>query len=258
MLIIFFSALAQKSTSKSQKIVTPISIDGNIDDWGGSLNFYNEECKMTYSIGNDQSNLYLIFRIYDQRMQRKIMRTGLEVAIDTTGKKKSSVSIFYPVAQQEVMGMKGNAQNRDLSEMKKSFQEHYQMMELTGFKEGNGVNSSNAGNGVSVKMDWDKNRDLIYEMQIPFDTFWKSNLTKGDFEKDLSLNIYIPAMSRPNSSGQGQGSGQGNGGGRGSGMGGGGRGSQGGGGYGPSSGNYSDMQMMMVSQKFRHKLRLTR
>ena len=61
------SISAQTSTAKWQP--TPISIDGNEEDWGTLLRFFNSESNVKYEFRNDAQNLYIILKSADRATQ---------------------------------------------------------------------------------------------------------------------------------------------------------------------------------------------
>ena len=73
-----------------------ITIDGKIPEWSNPLRFYDAESGINYTISNDHQNLYLCCSISNEQMQLKILRSGIEFAIDTLGKKSFHVSMKFP------------------------------------------------------------------------------------------------------------------------------------------------------------------
>ncbi|MEQ9168564.1 MAG: hypothetical protein RLO12_20060, partial [Fulvivirga sp.] len=93
----------QKKVSMSKWQDKPIVVDGELEEWSNGLSpmkegiYYDKTTKLAYAVSNDEKNIYLFFRIVDQTMQMKVLKTGLLVSIDTTGKMKKSPSINYPI-----------------------------------------------------------------------------------------------------------------------------------------------------------------
>src|SRR5438445_13386633 len=81
---------AQNKSAQNQLQPPPpnIAIDGDIKEWGDSLLYYNKEKQLNYSLANDQDNLYMAIRVNDRSEQIRILRAGLTLSIDTSGKKK--------------------------------------------------------------------------------------------------------------------------------------------------------------------------
>jgi hypothetical protein len=179
-------------------------------------------------------------------MQMKILRTGIIVGIDTSGKKKQHVTVTYPLKSGagKPGGTKG--QRPDINELRIKFRQQPQFMMLSGFKNNNEQVPLQAANGVMVKLDWDENNDMIYELMIPIQAFRTNKLCKDDLSKAYSLNVNIPAFVRPDFGGTG---------GPGGGNPGGGGGGRPGGGMTQSGGNEQFM-IMFEEQKFSQKFTL--
>jgi hypothetical protein len=125
------------------------------------------------------------------------------------------------------------------------------MMELSGFKSGNGRSPILAKNGIAASIQLDGNKDFIAEFRIPL-----KELTSGAIEKfqtnAVAINLLIPAMKtragegeakRPQQAGDSRmGSGRGQGGGSMGGRPGGGRGEGGGMGGGKPGGGQSRLK----------------
>ncbi len=94
-------AFAQSEQHDSKLAPAPgkIIIDGNINDWGDSLRYYNPDKKLNYTLANDNQNLYLAIRFNDRTEQERIMRAGLTWSVNPKGKKKDAYSLTFPVAE---------------------------------------------------------------------------------------------------------------------------------------------------------------
>src|SRR5580704_15395084 len=73
-----------------------ITIDGNSQEWGDSLAYYNSDKKVHYMITNDKTNLYVVVKTNDPVQQGNIMNAGLTFSVDTKGRKKSAFSTTFP------------------------------------------------------------------------------------------------------------------------------------------------------------------
>ena len=133
-------------------------------------------------------------------MRMKILRSGLILSIDTTGKRRLSIEINYPM--QSLVESRPTGQRPDKAEMKNQFRMINQSMNVSGLHQGNGLIPTRNENGLAVCLDWDANDNLIYEISIPVRTFWKSEISQEDVLKVLSLNITIPALQRPGGAGR--------------------------------------------------------
>jgi len=230
----------------------PIFVDGKTDDWDVPLRFYDEKTKLTYSVTNDADNLYICIRATDDDNVKGITRKGLQLWIDTTGKRGHQIGVLFPVIVQREKGSGKNKQNNssdagattendsktsymDLPDtirenrIHKRYMDNATQMHVSGFKTiPDGVIELPDTYGLNMATSWNSYNVLVIEAAIPFKTFLKN--PKADSTRALgitfSFNIY------PTYTGGGEGS-HGGGGGMGGGMGGRGMGGgMGGGGMG--------------------------
>lgn len=78
----------------------PVIVDGNSREWHEPLNNFNSDTKLAFALGNDDKNLYLIVESLDELTTGKVIRGGLTLNINTSGKKKDGIKInFLGVSQ---------------------------------------------------------------------------------------------------------------------------------------------------------------
>jgi len=87
----------QKESVRAPEKVT---IDGKFKEWNGRMLAHNNAAEITYTIANDDTNLYLVAQAIDQMVMNKILRGGLTLAIQKTGKRddKNAAAITFPVS----------------------------------------------------------------------------------------------------------------------------------------------------------------
>ncbi len=202
-LLLSFVSLPSRAQKKKVKIAKwqtePIKIDGEIEQEIDPFNLYNKETKLAYSIANDASHIYLSFKVIDEFTQIKILRAGLTVMIDTLGKRKHSISISYPLqGYASTNNTNPREKKPDFEEVKAIFRAMPQRMKLSGFKSGNGTSNTINANGVAVYINWDENKDLIYEISIPINSFWGNEVTASKASKTIALNVIINALDKSN------------------------------------------------------------
>jgi len=101
MLVLDINAQKLPSVQKeSVRAPQQVTIDGKFKEWGSSLQAHNNATEISYTITNDDNNLYLIAQAADEMVINKILRGGLTLAIQKTGEKddKNAVAITYPVS----------------------------------------------------------------------------------------------------------------------------------------------------------------
>ncbi len=219
----------------------PIAIDGNLDDWPSPLPYYDEKSTIAYDVTNDRDNVYIIMKASDVQLQRKIMRAGMKVWIDSSGKKEQSTYINYPLESSEPMRtMQGEGAKPNPAERKKRMEDHLRNIVFAGFDGCNGsflVAQTNSCD-IHVSIGYDDFNQMIWEASIPIKSFYKKISHKED-GKVIAVCFEIEGIKRTgNDGGEGAGRGGGSGGmrGGGGGMRGGGGGMRGGGGGGMRGG----------------------
>jgi len=278
------SKVKQNGTWQTQAII----IDGDNKDWPSPYPEYDEKASLGYAVSNDKENLYITVETGDPATQLKILRQGFTVWIDKTGGKEQTTGIHYPLQhegknnfssdgqQQQTTSSRSQWQQRDnsgnntekrrlaLEDRVRAALDDANAYSLEGFKSCNKRFSLLEKDtcGIVVRVGLDSSNELVWEAVVPFKTFYpKSEISKSDMGKGLSVCFQTTGAKRPagnngggNRGGGGgmsggmHGGGMGFGGGMGSGMGMGMRmGGAGGGGRGMRSGGNSQNNSMMES-----------
>jgi hypothetical protein len=94
--LIFLINCASQTPYISKTKDIDIQIDGNPEEWTGSLQYF-DDAGLGYSIRHDQENIYLVAVTNDRQMIRQIRARGLLIWFDVTGKTNKEVGIKYPV-----------------------------------------------------------------------------------------------------------------------------------------------------------------
>ena len=229
----------------------PVTVDGKAKEWSIPLHIYDTKTKLNYSVSNDAQNLYICLRATDDQVEKGIMRYGLQLWIDTTGKKNQQVGIQFPMVQRMDASEQGSGQKRHggddnggqgqqytytapdtsrINRQHRTFVAGAKEMRLSGFRTvSDGLMELPDDYGIQVAINWDSAGTMIYEAAIPFKTFFKSTLSAPDTNKVLGISFNFTVTPQHTNSGEGGGHG-GGGGMRGGGMGGMGGGGMGGGG----------------------------
>ena len=247
--------------------VNKVTADGKISEWSNPLRFYDAKSKINYTISNDKQNLYVCMKISDETAQIKILQGGMELKIDTTGKKVFPIEFKYPLENHQMpQHKKGESKNGSNSEnnhtenpgrssLKLKLVSQATDVQLIGFKPplGGILPLYNTSSGISSAINIDSTGIMYYEAIIPFNTFYKSELNPSDTNRIFNYEIIVNALPAPpmrEGGGGGMGcGGRGMGGGmRGGGMGG---GMHGGGGGGNSPGNSELYSANHVSVKMK-------
>ncbi len=266
-----FSGCSPRMIPQSLRQTQPVTADGNLSEWNFPLRYDDKDSKSAYSISNDDRNLYICFNVADRMTQVKILRAGMEVWIDTTGRKKKDIGILYPLPPEKAMNGEGERpftmgqrnpeeqrQRPDISALRKRFLEEQTDMKLVGFPGiDDGIMPLQNKAGIAVGVNWDSADRMAYELVIPFHTFYRPVLSPADSSKVFGLTIIIralPTLQGTYARGMGPG-----GPGASGGYGGGGRGGMSPSGYGGGrmqGGNPADRQQLFVANNIRTKFQL--
>ena len=185
----------------------PIVVDGDASDWQLPLAFYDKETKLSFTVSNDSTKLYFCFEAFAQELQTKIVRGGLQIAIDTTGGKGNDITLQYPVPatmqRVEPQGASGYGSSSDnfdpIGALRRNFlRSQATMMQLTGFfPPAGGLVSQKNPFGIEVRINWDTiNNVLNYEAAIPFSMFYKRFLSASDSSKVFGLTFTVNGVTR--------------------------------------------------------------
>jgi hypothetical protein len=160
-----------------------IAIDGDLKEWGDSLNFYSPEEHLTYAIANSPDTLYLAIKIYDRTEMARILNAGLTFSIDTRGKRKETYSVTYPLNVQGGGPMlHTNTDNEaaitqdDRDELLRERLTTLRGIKTVGFKdvEDEMITTSNTY-GFQAIINYDAVGNMVYEEAIPLKFFHVDN-----------------------------------------------------------------------------------
>ena len=237
---------AQKLPNVQEKSIwasSPVKIDGKTSDV--TFEAANKSTMLSYTISNDEKNLYLVIKSTDNMNNSKIMMGGITLSINTEGKKKENegFSITYPVIVRQARGQAtrsqggtggpgqrtlGNTDSAMLARRKQQLSASKEIKVL-GFKDiRDTLISIYNEHEISAMANFDEKGTFIYELALPLKAL---GLSPGS--KEFAYNIKINGrqfgggfggVGVVRSEGNAPGSGQGTGGGFGGGQGGGGRG----------------------------------
>ncbi len=70
-----------------------ILIDGLCGDWPSGLFYISSEAQTMYAVANDSNHIYFCLQMADESSMMTVLRKGITVWIDATGKKKESCSL---------------------------------------------------------------------------------------------------------------------------------------------------------------------
>jgi len=231
-------ALSSCGSSKHSKVkrlppcawqVIPIDIDGNNRDWPSPYPDYDDKAMLGYAVSNDKDNLYITVETGDPATQLKILREGLTVWIDKKGEKEEVTGINYPIPtaadnskdggqRPSSMHAQSGAGSVDQEQKRRMALEEKvrralpdaNEYSLQGFKNCNLQFPIMVADscGIIMRMSIDSDDEMVWEAVVPFKSFYfKSELTKVDKGRPISICFETTAMTRPAGQGGGTNSG---------------------------------------------------
>jgi len=186
----------------------PLDIDGSDRDWANPLPYNVKAERVSYSISNDDQNLYVLLSTADRQEQQKIIQGGMSVWVNPKGEenKGDAVGIGYPLDEhsdpdrklmEEAQPQRYQAKQPVTLEQKKTYS-------LYGFSRDSSIQSYTYGDtnvaGVRMQMDFNNDGVLIYEAAIPLQAIYSGvtppypahHLTVGIFIEPLPATARIP------------------------------------------------------------------
>ena len=187
---------------------TPVTVDGDASEWQRPLAYYDADSKLSFTVSNDSTKLYLIVEAYDEAAQMKIVREGLQIWIDTSGGKGKDIGILYPVAAMSGNAPKGTDNQSSgagtgnygsqpdydrIAAMHRNFLKSPGQIELKGFKPPiGGVLPLQNAFGIQTRINWDTiNNILNWEAAIPMETFYRHALNHSDSLKTFGITFSV-------------------------------------------------------------------
>jgi hypothetical protein len=148
---------------------------------------YDDDSKSWYAVYTTGNIIHVYLAVTDPLQQRKIVTNGMELWIDTKGKKNKKTGILFPLAarvenQRPLQGLppdfnrpgaSDNHSGPDTNNIKalETVISRLREMKLTGFKEDlNGVQNIHHPSGIEVSLYFVKDT-LVYEAQLPVNNF---------------------------------------------------------------------------------------
>ena len=154
----------------------------NPNTTSSAFRFYDQESKIRYNIENDEKNIYFSFDVLDQLTIQKILTTGLRVFVDGTAKNKQKNEIQFPIYSDKVpiseLEEYGNQYDQSILLGKERLD---QMIPTDGYLKIGGetvqIFNRMEKNGVTVSLEFDSTRSLVYRAIIP--------INEMDIESDI-------------------------------------------------------------------------
>src|SRR5476651_1808925 len=230
---ISLSASAQKNIQEgSVRAPAGIKVDGKLTEWNDSFQATNKVTLLTYTLSNDDNNLYLAIKSTDQTNSTKITAGGISFTINTADKKKEqdAFALVFPVISRDAMGGmfgqrgagggQGGGQggppgggggqggrpvmdSATLALRRTQTVAAAKEIKLIGFKDiPDSVISIYNDYGIKAALGYDAKGNLMYELSIPLKTLGLSTDNAKEFAYNLKVNgIQFNRGNRPDDGG---------------------------------------------------------
>ena len=142
-------------------------INGELSEWR-NLQRSAKQKAFQYEISNDEKYLYIGFRVIDPRVQTNIMKRGLTIWFDTTGRRKRYIGVGYPLALSESAAEKMAIEaGGNPVKMNAIYTEFAQDFDLLGYTDEALRVSNLTSRDMKVGAGFDKLQNLVCEIKFP-------------------------------------------------------------------------------------------
>ena len=199
------AAKAQNVQAGSVWAPANIKVDGKLTDWNNSLEANNKTVDFSYTIANDDKNLYLAVKSADQQTTAKILAGGVDFTINTEDKKKDKDAfvIVFPVINRAAMrgqggrqrgqggfgsGQQGPPDSATIAAQRAQAIASIKEIKLRGFKDiPDSVISIYNEYSIKAAVAYDANGNLVYEIAVPLSQLGLS----VDKSKEIAYNLKV-------------------------------------------------------------------
>ncbi len=161
---------------------------------------------VSYAISNDDENVYFFMRTSDRANQMKMLRRGVVLSLDTTGRSEEHISIRYPYFEEDFQPPAASNRPADGTGTQQSARavavneslDNMRQMHVAGFVDHpNGVIPSENPRGVRVRMRMDDDEQLYYWAIVPISAFLTKMEGQGDDSGKLALQVSLLGLEMP-------------------------------------------------------------
>lgn len=151
----------------------PLIATGIEKDWGETLMF-DSKSKFWYRVSNDDHNLYIMLKMDDESLKRKVLVNGLKVFVDTTNHKKEKFGVHFPIKRNFTMEARDDLGerhskpgDRNPDRMKERLLEELQTIELIGFNNRESDMLMIGESKIRPVVTLDQYNQIIYQLVLP-------------------------------------------------------------------------------------------
>jgi hypothetical protein len=159
--------------------------------------YYDSKSQIRYLVSNDDKNLHISFKTVHPPTIAKILRAGLTVFFDKTGKKQKDVYVTYPIGSPErFTSMQLNPNNQTENNVKSLINATSIAAEYGYFGDKKSFITNQSDTKIQLSLSSQSPKELVYDLLIPFDKI--DNKGKSDLF-NLSIGIVTKSFNMPSS-----------------------------------------------------------
>jgi lipoprotein-anchoring transpeptidase ErfK/SrfK len=145
-----------------------IEVNGILSDWKDSLDLYNADTKLFYSIANDHENIYLAVKNSSEDNLTKILARGISFTVNFENTKKIAPTVTFPVLDRTPGKKQVEIEQPEAKEIQRRIISKIKEIKVEGFKElvDGGISLYNTY-GIKAAMSFDEKNNMIQEIAIP-------------------------------------------------------------------------------------------
>lgn len=193
-ILILSTAYAQEINQlKWQK--SPLTIDGNILDWGKELRYYEQKTRFRYHLTNDSSNLYLIFQAKDEQLKMALLYGQFSLKLATHSNPKVKAEIKFAVKPATMLPPPEGFKPHEYPANERVFMDDGQVKQFItkGFYFTNDTLSMHTEQAIEIAQRFDKEQGIVYELKISLNelfglTYELSKISLKNIDMEVAIN----------------------------------------------------------------------
>ena len=202
--ITLFTACGSSRSSQQSAIVQAVhyqkdslAVDGDDGDWVKPLPYYDEKTGLSYTVSNDNENLYILATSKNETTIQRVLRGGLTVLINSHGVKEEAgaAGIVFPTGNRVQKGDKILNDRPELQQNKHVALDAVQDYSLFGFHEIKTPENFDYGKknaeGIELGIGLNSTNELVYEAMIPLISFLNRNEIININRKSIAVGFVL-------------------------------------------------------------------
>lgn len=158
---------------KNEWAVNPLSVDGNLKDWGDSLKYFNESTQFSFDIRNNNDFLYVAIISKNKQNLNRILARGITFSVNTEDRKKNGATVVFPVIDRLNLTPGSGKEKAPATQPDQQFQEQIiskiTKINVSGFPDIiDGPVSLKNSYGISAAAAFNGQDNFVIEFAIPF------------------------------------------------------------------------------------------